>query len=168
MVRETATRELVARLDRVGFRSGRAGLTEVWPAVADWWRTPLADAAPEDDRLVCLLSQAPARAEAGAGAFAGSPPPEIAGRDLMCLEFGREFGGDAGVTLWYEAGPAWEPLTRTSWWIAEGPSTPHLDAFGDGQDPARLIAWLEASGVLQVASSLPALAVVVVGDGSSP
>jgi hypothetical protein len=104
MRRETAAKALLTGLERVGLRSGRVDLPTVWPVVADWWRMPVTDVAPENDLCECLLSLAPAVHHPNATIFAGSPPREIAGQDLMSLEFSR---GRAGLSVWYQAGRAW-------------------------------------------------------------
>lgn len=161
MRRATAASELWAALERAGVDSGQIDLPTIWPAVAEWWRTPVADVAPEDDLRECLLSLAPSAASAGETIFAGSPPALIAGQDLVCLEFGRQFAdGGAGLTLRYAADPAWDRLHGSPGWIDMGPSTPSFDASADGRELAQLIPFLEASGIFEVAMVRPPLALV--------
>lgn len=149
----------------------------IWPALAEWCRTPVDDVAPEDDERSFLLSVAPARAEPNASVFAGEPPSAIAGVELVCLEFERTFkritetgdrerlDGGAAVVLWYEWGPAWDDLRGRSDWNGLGPSTPEIDEFADGRRVESLIEFIEtASGVLELAAHEPARALVLVGD----
>jgi hypothetical protein len=169
--------ELLAGLDRVAVRCGRLDLATIWPVVAAWWRTPVDDVAAENDRHECLLSRAPAAHDPHANVFAGTPPEEVTGQDLMCLEFGRQFvrrtspiatvglDGGAGLSLWYANNQDWDVLRQSPGWIEMGDSTPNVDALGDGSDPERLIAWLEASALFEVALSQPTLALVFVDDG---
>ena len=176
MRREGAAKELLRALDRVGVRSGRLDFAAVWREVAAWWRTPISDVAPENDRHECLLSLAPAASHPHANIFAGTPPHAIVGQDLMCLEFGREFvrrtsptatatlDGGAGLALWYAHNQDWEGLRRSPGWIEMGPSTPNIDASGSGSDPERLIAWLEASALFEVASRQQTLSLVFADD----
>ena len=178
MRRETAAKALLTGLERVGLRSGRVDLPTVWPVVADWWRTPVTDVAPENDLRECLLSLAPAVHDPNATIFAGSPAREVAGQELMSLEFSRAFvrrtgpnatvglDGGAGLSVWYQAGPARERLRHSPEWIDMGPSTPNFDASGDGRATERLITALETSAMFEVALALPTLALVFVDDGA--
>lgn len=90
MRRETARRELLESLDRVGIRSGGIDLPVIWPVVASWWRVPVSDVAPEDDERAFYLSLAPAAADrTTTTVFASAPPSVIAGIDLVELVFER-------------------------------------------------------------------------------
>src|SRR5579884_720602 len=92
MTRDSSASELLAALDRLGLRSGRIDLADIWPALAAWWSTPVTDLAEsEDEEFAFLLSLAPARYEERATIFAGRPPAAIAGRELVCLDFERRF-----------------------------------------------------------------------------
>ena len=178
MRRETAAKALLTGLERVGLRSGCVDLATVWPVVADWWRTPATDVAPEDDLRECLLSLAPAVRDPNATVFAGPPPREIAGQELMSLEFSRQFAestgpnatvgldGGAGLSLWYRAGGAWERLRHGPDWIDMGPSTPNFDASGDGRELERLITAVETSAMFEVALAQPTLPLVFADDAA--
>jgi hypothetical protein len=175
MTRDTSAGELVAALARLG----RIDLADVWPVLKAWWSTPVTDlAASEEEDFMFLLSLAPARYDPRETIFAGQPPPAIAGRELVCLDFVRQFkerldpirsmgiSGGAAVTLWYGYDRAWRELRERSDWIEMGASTPQLDAFARG-DPAPLIQYVEAdSGVLEAAARQRALALVAFdGEG---
>jgi hypothetical protein len=173
MRRETAGRELLESLDRVGIRSGGIDLPVIWPVVASWWRVPVSDVAPEDDERAFYLSLAPAAADrTTTTVFAGEPPSAIAGIDLVEINFERQFSqrvdaittegldGGAAVSLWYAAVPEWERLRDDPAWIDMGISTPHFDSSADGRHVERLIADLQRSAVFEIASRKRALALV--------
>jgi hypothetical protein len=104
-----------------------------------------------DDRRFFSLSHAPAAVDpTRETVFAGEPPTAIAGRD-----------GSVALTLWYAAGPAWEPLRETADWIELGVSTCNYDWSADGRDPTWLTSKLERSPVFRIASSERALAMTV-------
>lgn len=174
--RETARRELLQSLDRVGVRSGGIDLAVIWPVVASWWRAPVSDVAPEDDERAFYLSVAPAAVDQmTTTVFASTPPSAIAGIDLVVIEFERGFSrrlnalasesveGGAAVSLWYAAGPEWERLRADPDWIDLGISTPHFDSCADGRQVDWLIADLQQSAVFEIASRQRALALVFVG-----
>jgi hypothetical protein len=139
MTRATAGPCLLSALEAAGVREGRIRLPAVWDALAAWLHDPVADVEPANDRRFFYLSSAPAAIDRRRETvFAGEPPPAIAGLDLICIEFGREFVrrtgpnsaralGSTAVTLWYEARPPWEPLRATPEWIELGVSTCHYD-----------------------------------------
>jgi hypothetical protein len=164
MTRETAGPCLLAALEAAGVRRGRIELPAIWKALAAWLHGPVGDVEPPDDRRFFYLSFAPAGVDPTGHTFAGEPPTAIAGRDLICIEFGREFVrrtgphstrllGSAGLALWYEAGPAWDPLRETPEWIELGVSTCHYDWSADGRRPTSLTSKLERSPVFDIASS---------------
>lgn len=108
--------------------------------------------------------------------FAGGPPEPIAGRELVCLELGREFcertgpnsrtgiGGGAGVVFWYAYNTNWQRLRERSDWIEMGFGTPQIDESNLSRSRAELIDYIDGeSGVLETAAQQPALALVV-GD----
>jgi hypothetical protein len=179
MQRETAGRELLESLDRVGIRSRGIDLPVIWPVVASWWRTPVSDVAPEDDERAFYLSLAPAAVDrTTTTVFAGEPPSVIAGIALVSIEFVRQFSerldaitthgldGDAAVSLWYAAVPEWERLRDDPHWIDMGISTPHFDSSADGRHIEWLIADLQQSAVFEIASRMRALALVFASDES--
>ena len=179
MTRDSSMRELVAAFDRVGVRTGRIELADVWPALSAWWSTPVTDLTEsQEEDLAFLLSLAPASYDARAGIFSGRPPAALAGRELVRLDFEREFherlddvaragiGGGANVSFWYGYDRAWQRLRQRSDWIEMGVSTPQIDAISSGRDPGRLIRYVEACGVLEAAAEQRALALVVLdGEG---
>jgi hypothetical protein len=179
MTRDSSARELLAAFDRLGVRGGRIDLPDVWPTLAGWWSTPVTDlAGAQEEELAFLLSLSPASHGERATIFAGRPPAAIAGRELVRLDFEREFkerlddvgrigiSGGAGVSFWYGYDPAWQRLRERSDWIEMGVGTPQIDAFSDGRDPGKLIRYVEeTSGVLHAAAERRALALVVV-DGA--
>jgi hypothetical protein len=180
MTRDSSTSKLLAALDRLGVRSGRIDLPDVWPTLAAWWSTPVTDLAEsQEEEFAFLLSLAPASYEEGATIFAGRPPAAIVGRELVRLDFEREFkervddvrrvgiSGGAGVSFWYGYGDAWKRLRERSDWIEMGISTPHIDACSDGRNLSTLVRFVEeTSGVLDAAAEDGALALVMVdGDG---
>jgi hypothetical protein len=126
---------------------------------------------PEGDERSFYLSRVPRDAAPTQNVFAGSAPQPIAARDLVCLEFGRDFNiidngrstqlGSVGVVLWYADGGPWELLSRMPDWIEAGPSTPHLDAFARGDGAGWLTRWIETSPAFEVASGQAALAAEV-------
>jgi hypothetical protein len=80
-----------------------------------------------------------------------------------CAAVGLE--GRAGLSLWYERNQDWEGLRHSPGWIEMGISTPNIDASGNGKDAERLIAWLEAAALFEVALRRRTLALVFVDDG---
>jgi hypothetical protein len=180
MTRASSVRELLIALHRFGVPAGRIDLADVWPTLAAWWSTPVTDlTGSQEEDFAFLLSLAPAIYDDRAVIFAGRPPAAIAGRELVRLDFEREFhervdgivrvgiSGGAGVSFWYDYDAAWERLRERSDWIEMGISTPQIDAFTDGRDPGTLIRYVEdASGVLGAAAEHRALALVIVdSDG---
>jgi hypothetical protein len=179
MTRASSVRELLIQLHRFGVRAGRIDLADVWPALAAWWSTPVTDlTGSQEEDFAFLLSLAPAIYDDRATVFAGRPPASIAGRELVRLDFERQFhervddirrvgiSGGAGVSFWYGYDAAWQRLRERSDWIEMGISTPQIDAFNDGRDPGKLIRYVEeASGVLGAAAEHRALALLVV-DGA--
>jgi hypothetical protein len=169
--RATARQQLLDALDPLGFRDGRIDLPLLWPAVKAWLLDPATDVEPNGDERTFYLSNAPAD---DILSFAGTPPAAVSGRDLICIELGREFHmrdgnrslrlGGAGLVLWYADGPAWEPLAAERGWIDAGPTTPHIDAFAHGDDTPRLTRFVEDSLAFTVASQQPAL-VAEITDG---
>jgi hypothetical protein len=157
--RATARQQLLAALDPLGFRDGRIDLPLLWPAVKAWLLEPATDVQADGDERSFYLSRAPGD---GTDAFAGAPPPAIAGQDLVCIDVGRTFNvrdgirsfqqGDIGLVLWYPDGPVWDPLAAEDGWIEAGPGTPHIDAFTRGDDPASLTSYIEHSLAFTIAS----------------
>jgi hypothetical protein len=178
MTRDSSLGELLIALDRLGVQAGRIDLGDVWPTLAAWWSTPVTDlAGSQEEEFACLLSLAPERYSDGATVFAGRPPAAIAGRELVRLDFEREFhervddvrrvgiSGGAGVSLWYGYDVAWQRLRERSDWIEMGAGTPQIDEFSDGRDPGKLTRYVEEeSGLLDAAAEHRALALSVV-DG---
>ena len=171
---ETAGGELTAGLERAGVLGGAIDLPAIWPVLSAWWRVPVLDVAPEDDERSFLLSIAPAIAQPGATTFAGRSPDEIAGAELVRIDFDRQFAcrvgprttvglpGGAAISLWYASGPIWETVRdATNEWIDLGLSTPHIDAFGDGGDLAAFMDRLERSAAFTTAWRQRALALRV-------
>ena len=164
---------MLSALEAAGICQGRIQLPAIWDALAAWLHDPVADVEPANDRRFFYLSHAPAGIDPIREAvFAGEPPRAIAGVGLICIEFGREFVcrtgpnarrglGRAALTLWYEAGPAWEPLRETPEWIELGVSTCNYDWSADGRNPTWLTSELERSPVFEIASSERALAITV-------
>jgi hypothetical protein len=118
------------------------------------------------------MSSAPAVLERAGSSFAGEPPSAITGADLVCIELGRRFDRrvsatdtvglrGAWVTLWYGAGPAWEPMRERPDWIDSGVSTPNFDWAADGRDPASLTTALERSPIFEIASRERVLALTI-------
>jgi hypothetical protein len=178
--RESSASELLAALDRLGARSGRIDLVDVWPVLAAWWSTPVTDLADtECQEFAFLLSLTPAIHGERATIFAGRPPAAIAGRELVRLDFEREFheridhvqkvgiGGGASVSFWYGYDHAWQRLRERSDWIEMGVSTPQIDAFAGGPDPGELVRYVEqTSGVLDAAAETRAQALALIdGEG---
>lgn len=173
MSRETAGVCLLAALEAVGVREGRIQLPAIWDALATWLEDPVADVEPRHDRRFFYLSHAPAAIDPDRETvFAGAPPTAIAGLDLVCIEVGREFSrrigpdstrlrGSAGLTLWYEAGPAWDPLRETPDWIELGVSTCNYDWSADGRQPTWLTSQIKRSPVFDIASSESACAMTI-------
>jgi hypothetical protein len=163
--RATLRQDLLAAVDPLGFHAGRIDLPLLWPAVKTWLLDPATDVTPSEDERNFYLSNAPGD---GTHSFAGTPPAPIAGRDLICIELGRELRirdrADVGLVLWYADGPAWEPLSTADDWIAVGPGTPHIDAFINGDNPSWLTTYIETSLAFAVASQQRALAVEI-ADG---
>jgi hypothetical protein len=141
---------LLAALDPLGFRAGRIDLPTLWPAVKSWLLLPGPVARD------FLLMSAP-----GDGTFsmAGEPPPPIAGRDLICIEFGR--GDDTGLVLWYADGPVWKPLAEEEGWIDLGPETVHIDGHAEGEHIPTFPTWIESLLAFQIACDQPPLAAVI-------
>lgn len=173
MTRETAGPCLRAALQAAGVREGRIQLRVFWDALAAWLHDPVAEVEPTDDRRFFYLSSAPAAVDPTIDTvFAGEPPTTLAGRDLICLEFGREFSrrtgphsrrrlGGAGLTLWYDAGLAWDPLRETPEWIELGVSTCNYDWSADGRRPTSLTSKIARSPVFNIASSERARAMIM-------
>jgi hypothetical protein len=144
MRRLEAVGELTTALEHAGVLDGRVQLSDVWPVVDTWWRRPVMDVDPAEDRRLCLLSRSPADLRAHDTVFAPSPPVALRGRELVALELARDFyervdpistvglDGSGGVTLWYAATAAWDGLRQTPGWIEARVSTPNFDATGDG------------------------------------
>jgi hypothetical protein len=166
---------LVEALRRAGAGRYRIDLPDLWPAITAWWSTPVTDLGPSDQQLLrFLLALAPTKNETGRPVFAGTPPEEIAGQELVRLDFrrrfengaesgdGRALSGGATVTFWYPYGDAWRRLRERSSWIEMGLSTPQIDLSSPSNGGvADLIQRITVSGVLDAAARQPALALTV-------
>jgi hypothetical protein len=150
----------------------------VWPILAQWWVTPVEDLTEsQEEEFEFLLSLAPASYEPGVSVFAPRPPAAVSGRELVCLEFGRDFHevsginsqvgieGGARLLYWYEYNAPWKRLRDRSEWIEMGIGTPQVDASSCGRGPElnRLARYIEMdSGVLPITAEQRALALVVI------
>lgn len=178
MTRDWDAARLLEALNRIGVRTGQIDLPVLWPAIAAWWSIPVADLGPTGRQLLEFrLSLAPATNDEGAPVFAGTPPKEIAGNELVRLDFKGNFetvvdrrhqgalSGGATLTLWYAYTNAWKGLRERSNWIELGLSTPQIDmSLGLDGDAAEFIQCITESGVLSTAAKQPALALSVIDD----
>lgn len=177
MTREGAEGELLLDLERAGLRSRRPQLSWIWPVIRAWWIRPVADVALENDERNFYVSFAPA-APKEETVFAGEPPEALAGKNLISVEFGREFSrqinrisreglkGGAGVTLWYAATAVWKQVEPSDSAFHSDPSTPMIDSYCDGRHVASFTARLEASVPCHIATTERVLALSFWGDQS--
>ena len=178
MTRDWTATLLVEALTRAGVRAGLIELPDLWPTIAEWWSTPVTDLGPSGQQsLQLLLSLAPATYGEGVAVFAGTPPNEIAGRELVRLAFDMRFekvidpqhrralSGGGTLTLWYAYSDTWKRLRERPSWIELGLSTPQIVLSPPpGGGPAELIQLITESGVLDAAADQPALALSVFDD----
>lgn len=178
MTRDWTATLLVEALTRTSVGTGPIDLPDLLPTIAEWWSTPVTDLGPSGQQsLGFLLSLAPATYEEDVAASAGTPPREIAGRELVRLDFKMRFenvidprhpgalSGGATLSVWYAYDEVWKRLRERSNWIEMGLSTPQIDLSPPlNGGSAELVQLITESGVVGAAAEQPALALSVFDD----
>jgi hypothetical protein len=169
MTRRHVGPALLDALEAAGVAAGNLHFLAIWGQLAGWLQEPAVDVEPAEDCQDFYLSQTPATVDDADTPFSGESPVEIAGQDLICVEFGRRFArrvgpfstvglGGATVTLWYLGGPAWRSLRETPEWIDMGPATCNYDWSTTAETPDVLVRALEPAPVLAICSAQSPLA----------